>query len=375
MRSIQEASRAVAEAVKMCRPEIIPLYPITPQTHNVEALTEYINNGELDAIPIPCESEHSAISAAIGASATGARTYTASSSQGLALMNEILFIAAGMRMPIVMMIANRALSAPINIWNDHQDQISERDTGWIQFFAESTQEAVDTAIQSFKIAENKNVLLPVMFGIDGFTLSHVLENVDMPSQKEVDAFLPKIKLPFTLDPKKPVTMGAVAGPDYYMEIRKMNHDALLDSKSIIKEVHDEFKKKFGRGYGDGLIEGYQIKDAQKIIVCIGTIAGTSRVVVDELRKKGEKVGLLKIRLFRPFPREEIVKALSSAKDIVVLDRDISLGNKGTLFTEIRDCMYEKKVNVKGYIVGLGGRDVTKEHIKKAFNMVDEEWLM
>jgi len=375
MRSINEASRAIAEAVKMCRPGIIPLYPITPQTHNVEALTEYINNGELDAISIPCESEHSAISAAIGASATGVRTYTASSSQGLALMNEILFIASGMRMPIVMMIANRALSAPINIWNDHQDQISERDTGWIQFFAESTQEAVDTAIQAFKIAENKNVLLPVMFGIDGFTLSHVLENVDMPSQQEVDAFLPKIKLPFVLDPKKPVTMGPVGGPDYYMEIRKMNQDALLNSKSVIKEVHDEFKKKFGRGYGDGLIEGYQIKDAKKIIVCIGTIAGTSRVVIDELRKKGEKVGLLKIRLFRPFPREEIAKALGNAENVIILDRDISLGNKGTLFTEIRDCLYDTKVNVRGYIVGLGGRDVTKEHIKKAFNMVDEEWLM
>lgn len=375
MKSINEASRAIAEAVKMCRPDVIPLYPITPQTHNVEALTEFINNGELNAVAIPCESEHSAISAAIGASATGVRTYTASSSQGLALMNEILFIAAGMRMPIVMMVANRALSAPINIWNDHQDQISERDTGWIQFFVESTQEAVDTIIQAFKIAENKNVLLPAMMGVDGFTLSHVFENVNMPEQKDVDAFLPKIKLPFILDPKKPVTMGPVGGPDHYMEIRKMTQDALLDSKSIIKQVHDEFKKKFGRGYGDGTIEGYKINDAKKIIICMGTIAGTSKVVVDELRAKGEKVGLLKIRLFRPFPREEIVKALEKAEDVIILDRNISLGNKGALFTEIRDCLYDKKVNVKGYIAGLGGRDVTKEHIKKAFKMVEEEWLM
>jgi pyruvate ferredoxin oxidoreductase alpha subunit len=375
MKKIDEASRAIAEAVKLCRPDVIPLYPITPQTHNVEALTEFINDGDLNTKPIPCESEHSAISAAIGSSATGARTYTATSSQGLALMHEILFVAAGMRMPIIMMVANRALSAPINIWNDHQDQISERDSGWIQFFAESTQEAVDTIIQAFKIAENKDVLLPVMVGIDGFTLSHVFENVDMPEQKDVDLFLPKINLPFVLDPKKPLTFGPVAGPDYYMEVRKDLDDAVVASKNVIKKVHEDFKKKFKRGYGDGTIEGYRIDDAHKILVCIGTIAGTSRSVVDELRENGEKVGLLKIRLFRPFPREEIVKALSSARDVIILDRNISLGNKGALFTEIRDAMHNEKSNIHGYIVGLGGRDVTKEHIKKAFKMVDEEWLM
>lgn len=214
-----------------------------------------------------------------------------------------------------------------------------------------------------------------MMGIDGFTLSHVFENVDMPAQKDVDKFLPKIKMPFILDTKKPVTMGSVGGPDYYMEIRKEHQDAILNSKKIIKQIHDDFKKEFGRGYGDGTIEGYKIEDAEKILIGIGTIIGTSRAVVDELRAKGEKAGLLKIRLFRPFPREEIFKALEKAKNIIVLDRDISLGNKGTLYTEIRDCMHNSKPNIKGYIVGLGGRDVTKEHIKKAFKMVDEEWLM
>jgi pyruvate ferredoxin oxidoreductase alpha subunit len=375
MKQIQEASRAIAEAVKLCRPKVIPLYPITPQTHNVEAITEQVNNGELDATTIPVESEHSAMSAAIGSSATGARTYTATSSQGLALMNEVVFIAAGMRLPIVMMVANRALSAPINIWNDHQDEISVRDAGWIQFFVESAQEAVDTIIQSFKISEHNEVLLPSMMGVDGFTLTHVFENVDMPSQKEVDNFLPKINLPFTLDPKKPVTMGPVGGPEYYMEIRKTNQDAILNSKKIIKQVHEEYKKKFGRGYGDGTIDCYKTKDADKIIVAMGTIVGTSRVVVDELRQQGQKVGLMKVRLFRPFPAEEIVKALEGTKDVIILDRNISLGNQGALFDEIRSCMHGKKPNIKGYIVGLGGRDVTKDHIKKAFNMVDEKWLM
>jgi pyruvate ferredoxin oxidoreductase alpha subunit len=375
MKKIQEASRAVAEAVKLCRPEIIPLYPITPQTHNVEALTEYINNGELDAIAISVESEHSAMSAAIGSSATGARTYTATASQGLALMNEVVYIAAGMRLPIVMMVANRALSAPINIWNDHQDEISVRDAGWIQFYVESTQEAVDTIIQSFKIGEHQKVLLPVMMGMDGFTLSHVFENVDIPSQKEVDNFLPKLKLPFILDPKKPVTMGPVGGPDSYMEIRKNHQDAIINSKNIIKQVHNEFKLKFGRGYGDGTLECYKTNDAEKILVAMGTIVGTSREVVDELREKGEKVGLIKVRLFRPFPFDELVKALEKSKNVIVLDRNISLGNQGVLLDEIKSCMYGKKTNIKGYIVGLGGRDVTKEHIKKAFNMVDEKWLM
>ena len=375
MKKIQEASRAVAEAVKLCRPEVIPLYPITPQTHNVEALTEYINNGELKAKAIPMESEHSVMSASIGACATGARTYTASSSQGIALMNEIIYAAAGMRMPIVMMLANRALSAPINIWNDHQDEMSVRDAGWIQFFVESTQEGVDTIIQAFKIAEHQDVLLPVMMGIDGFTLSHVFENVDMPSQKEVDLFLPRPNRKWVLDPKKPLTMGPVGGPNDYMEIRKTNQDAIIDSKKIIKKIHNEFRKKFKRGYGDGTIECYKTKGADKIIMCMGTIAGTTRVVIDELREKGKKVGLIKVRLFRPFPREEIIKAIGNIKNVIILDKNISLGNKGCLFTEVRDCMYGKKNNIKGYVLGLGGKDVTKDHIRKAFKMVNKEWLI
>lgn len=378
MKKIEEASHGIAEVVKMCRPQVIPLYPITPQTHIVEKLTEYINDGELDAKAIDVESEHSALSAAIGASATGSRVFTATSSQGLALMNEILFVAAGMRMPIVMAVANRALSAPINIWNDHQDSISARDSGWLQFYVESAQEAIDTVIQAYKIAEDKNVLLPIMVCLDGFTLSHVYENVDMPEQKEIDKFLPKYVPFFKLDSKKPVTMGPVGGPDYYMQIKKMQQDSIMNSFDIIKKVHNDFKKQFGRNYGNGFIEEYKTNDAEKVLVCMGTICGTARVVVDELRSKGEKVGLIKLKCFRPFPREILKKVLNHIKEIAILDRDISAGNYGVLFTEVRDSLYGTDCKIKNYIVGLGGKDVTKKDLLFAFENINNgeiEWLI
>ncbi|MFA5993056.1 MAG: pyruvate ferredoxin oxidoreductase [Candidatus Pacearchaeota archaeon] len=377
--SIQEASRAVAEAVRLCRPKVIPIYPITPQTHNAEAMTEFAANGLIDAKIINVESEHSAMSAAIGSSATGVRTYTASSSQGLKYMSEMLFIAAGLRLPIVMMVANRTLSAPINIWNDHSDSIAERDSGWLQFYAESTQESVDRMIQAFKISEK--VLIPSMICMDGFTLTHVFENVDMPSQEEVDSFLPPLKFPFPLDPKKPVTLGSVASPEYYMEIKQQQQDDILSSLNTIKQVQSEFSKKFKRNYS--FFEGYQTKDAEKIIVCMGTICGTTRKVIDDLRKQGKKVGMIKISLFRPFPRKDFQSLISTCKklkNLIILDRDISVGNKGVLFTEIRDVLFDQisnnkqKLNVKGYIAGLGGRDVTEKHIEKAFNLQEIEWL-
>lgn len=378
MKKIEEASHGIAEVVKMCKPQVIPLYPITPQTHIVEKLTEYINNGELDAKAIDVESEHSALSAAIGASAAGSRVFTATSSQGLALMNEILFIAAGMRMPIVMAVANRSLSAPINILNDHQDSISVRDSGWLQFYVESAQEVIDTVIQAYKIAEDKNVLLPIMVCLDGFTLSHVYENVDMLEQKDVDKFLPKYSPLFKLDSKKPVTMGPVGGSDYYMKIKKMQQDAIMDSISTIKKVHEDFKKQFGRSYGDGFIEEYKTKDAEKVLVCMGTICGTAKVLIDELRAKEEKVGLIKLRCFRPFPREILRNALFNIKEIAVLDRDISAGNYGVLFTEIRDSLYGTNCKIKNYIVGLGGKDTTKNDLLNALkniNKGDIEWLI
>ena len=374
VKKIQEASRAVAEAVKLCKAEIMPIYPITPQTHTVEALAEFVNNGEFDAKIINVESEHSAMSAAIGASATGARVFTATSSQGLKYMSEMLFVASGLRLPIVMMVANRALSAPINIWNDHSDTMAERDSGWIQFYAESTQEAVDRTIQSFKIAEK--TLIPSMICLDGFTLTHVYENVDIPTQNDVDKFLPKFNLKFKLDTEKPITIGPVCAPNSYMEVKKMQQEDMIKSIEEIKKIQKEFEKKFKRK--QFIFEDYKCQNAEKIIVCMGTICGTTRFVVDKLREKNEKVGLLKISLFRPFPREEIKKFISlfkNLKNLIILDRDVSFGNKGALFTEFRDALFGLNINVNGYIVGLGGRDVTQKHIEDAFNLVKEEWLV
>ncbi len=371
MKKVIEASTAAAIGVKLSRPEVIPMYPITPQTHIVERLAEFINDGELDADMIHVESEHSAISAAIGSQATGVRTFTATASQGLALMHEVLHIVSGMRLPVVMEVANRALSAPISIWNDHQDSISARDTGWIQLYVESAQEALDTVIQAFKITEDKNVLLPAMVCLDGFTLTHVFEPVDVPSQVSVDKFLPKYKPSFCLDPKKPITMGPIAYPNSFTEFKEAEHLAMKNTLKIIKDTNIQFKKQFGRGYGDGLIETYRLKDAKYAVVCMGTIVGTSRVVIDKLRKKGKKVGLIKLRSFRPFPFEEMLKVTKGLKAIAVADRNISLGQEGALFSEIKSALYGKsKTIVSGFIVGLGGRDVKEETIEKMFNKIN-----
>ncbi|MCX6710412.1 MAG: pyruvate ferredoxin oxidoreductase, partial [Candidatus Woesearchaeota archaeon] len=252
MKKVIEASDAVATAVKMCRPSVIPVYPITPQTHIVERLSKYVNNGELDSEMIDAESEHSAISAAMGASACGTRVFTATASQGLALMHEILFIVSGMRLPVVMAVANRTLSAPINIWNDQQDSISARDSGWIQLYVESAQEAFDTTIMAYKIAENRKVLTPVMVCLDGFTLSHVFEPVDIPEQRKVDSFLPKYSPLYSLDVKKPMSFGPIGFPNTFMGFKKMQQDAINNSASVIKSANDEFEKEFSRSYGDGL---------------------------------------------------------------------------------------------------------------------------
>ncbi len=381
MKKVIEASTAVALGVKLCNPAVIPMYPITPQTHIVERLADYINDGLLKSEMIHAESEHSAISAALGAEATGVRVFTATASQGLALMHEILFVVAGMRLPVVIAVANRALSAPINIWNDHQDSISERDSGWIQLYVESAQEALDTIIQAYKIAENRKVLLPVMVCLDGFTLSHVYEPVDIPEKKDVDKFLPKYNPLFRLDPEKPVTMGPIGFPNTYMEFRKATHEAMLNSIEIIKDVNNDFKNSFNRSYGNGLIETYKINDAEYAVATMGTACGTTRVVVDELRKQGEKVGLIKIKSFRPFPKEEVINCCKNIKGIAVIDRNISLGNEGALCTELRSAFYnqEKKPIIKGFIAGLGGRDITPEHIKTAFKKIEtsnnSEWLL
>ncbi|MCP3684910.1 MAG: pyruvate ferredoxin oxidoreductase [bacterium] len=370
---------AIATAVKLCRPDVIPMYPITPQTHIVERLADFINDGELNAETIPVESEHSAMSATIGAQATGVRTFTATASQGLALMSEIVFIASGMRMPIVMAVANRALSAPINIWNDQQDSIAERDSGWIQLYVESSQEALDTTIQAYKIAENKKIQLPVMVCLDGFTLSHVYEPVDIPSQKDVDLFLPKYVPQIKLDPKAPVTLGPVGFPDTYMETRAALQQAMDDSLNVIKQTSTQFKQKFGRAYGNGLIEKYKTNDADYAVVCMGSVCGTARDVVDDLRKKGQKVGMIKIKTFRPFPEGDLVAACKNLKAVAVLDKNISLGKEGALSMEMKSALCKSKTHVSDFIAGLGGRDITPKHIEKALKLAaakkdKTEWL-
>ncbi len=378
MKKVVEASMAIAIAVKLCKPAVIPMYPITPQTHIVERLADFIDNGELDSEMIHVESEHSAMSACIGAQATGVRTFTATSSQGLALMFEVLFAASGLRLPIVMVNANRSLSAPINIWNDHQDSISVRDSGWIQLYVESSQEALDMVIQAYKIAEK--MLLPVMVCIDGFSLSHVHEAVDIPKQADADKFLPKYKPKYRLDPKKPVIIGPISYPDTYMEFKKMQQDAFNDSADAIKRANDDFKKIFRRGYGNGLIESYRMEDAEYAVMAMGSVCGTIRTVVDDFRGKGIKAGLIKVKSFRPFPEKDIKDAVKKLKGLAVIDRDISLGNNGALFTEVNSIIKSKDLLIKGFIAGLGGRDITPEHIEKAINHamkpgeLNEEWL-
>ncbi len=362
---------AAAEAAKLADVDVIAAYPITPQTTCVEKLAEFVANGELDAEYIKVESEHSAMSACIGAAATGARTFTATASQGLALMHEMLFIASGMRLPIVMMVANRALSAPINIWNDQQDSISQRDTGWIQIYVEDNQETLDSIIQAYKIAENEDVLLPVMVCLDGFILTHTVEPVTIPKAERVRDFLgvyePKHAY---LDPDRPITQGPVGVPDCYMETRKQVEEAMERAKKVIKEVNEEFAERFKRKYGNGLVEAYNLDKADTVLVAMGSVCGTIKYVIDELKKEGKEVGLLRIRTFRPFPKEDIKEFLKDANNIAVLDKNISLGfNKGALGIEMASILKNKKVC--NYIVGLGGRDITIDNIKSIINHVEK----
>ncbi len=353
------ANRAIAEAVKLAKPKVVPVYPITPQTTISEYLATFVADGDLDAEYIRVESEHSAISAAVGASGTGVRVFTATSSQGLALMHEILFAAAGLRNPIVMGNANRALSAPLSIWNDQQDSISQRDTGWMQFFAEDAQEALDFVLQAYKISENEKVLLPSMVCVDGYYLTHTVEPVDIPTQEEVDEFLPPYKPTHSyLDPKDPMSLGTFTDPNYYMEARHDMEVAMEGAKDVIRTVNKEFAEKFGRKHD--LVENYMCDDAEVIIVAMGSLCGTIKAVVDNMRKEGHKVGLLRVIAFRPFPKEDIYNAIKNADKVAVLDKNISLGIGGVLFNEIKAKM---DVDARGFILGLGGRDVSNEDIR------------
>ena len=361
------ANRAIAEAVKLAKPNVVPVYPITPQTTISEYLASFVADGELAAEYIRVESEHSAISAAVGASGAGVRVFTATSSQGLALMHEILFAAAGLRVPIVMGNANRALSAPLSIWNDQQDSISQRDTGWMQLFAEDAQEALDFVLQAYKVSENNDVLLPCMVCVDGYYLTHTVEPVDIPTQEEVDEFLPPYQPKHSyLDPKDPMSLGTFTDPNYYMEARHDMEVAMEGAKEVIRTVNKEFAEKFGREYD--LVENYKCDDAEVIIVAMGSLCGTIKAVIDNMRKEGQKVGLLRVIAFRPFPTEDIYNAVKNADKIAVLDKNISLGIGGVLFNEIKAKM---NVDARGFILGLGGRDVSNEDIRNIIKITKD----
>jgi pyruvate ferredoxin oxidoreductase alpha subunit len=370
MLEIMEGSHAVAKAVKQCRPQVVPAYPITPQTHIVEALAEMVANCELDAEYITVESEFSALSACLGASAAGSRTYSATTSQGLALMFEVCFNVSGMRLPVVMTIANRALGAPLSIWNDQQDSIAIRDAGWMQFYAEDNQEATDLHYIAYKVAENPEILLPALVCFDGFILSHTYEPVDMISQADVDRYLPPYKPVQKLDADDPVSFGMYATPEYYLEFRYEHDQAMKRAKRIISDAGREFGNMFGRDYTD-LTEGYRLEDADIVLVAMGSLAGTVKDAIDEMRENGKKVGLLRIRCFRPFPSEEVVKALSGVKTVAVLDKNISVGSKGAVALEIKDALYGKPVTVLDYILGLGGRDVRKSDIATIVGLAEQ----
>ncbi len=360
-RVAMEVSIAIAEAVKMANVDVISAYPITPQTHIVEHLSEVVANGELDAEYITVESEHSAMSACLGAAATGARVFTSTSSQGLALMHEILFIAPPLRLPIVMVVANRALSAPISIWNDHGDIMAQRDIGWLMTFAENGQEAFDLTLHAFRVAEDRRVMLPFAVNIDGFNLSHVIEPIEIPDQELVDRYIPKYKPKFRLEPRKPISIGAVGIPEVYTEAKKVTDEAVKNARKVILKAWDEFADIFGRRYQP--VETYRAEDAEILILIMGSLAETAMTAVDRMREAGKKVGLVRLRLWRPFPLMEFRKAISGAKILAVVDRALSPGAvTPPVASEVRSALYSapKRPKIFSFIAGLGGRDVTTE---------------
>ena len=358
VKQVVKGNFATAVAAKLARVDVVPAYPITPSTLFPEQISQYIANGEMDAELLLTESEHSAMSAAIGASAAGARVATATASQGLKLMSEMLFIASGMRLPIVAAIGNRALSAPINIWCDHSDTMAERDSGWMQFYAENNQAALDLMLMAFKIAEDHRVLLPAMVGLDAFVLTHTMEGVDVPLQEEVDEFIPPYKPLYTLDVKNPMTFGSFGTPAHYMEFKYQQWEAMNNARKVIDEVFKEFEEKFGRKYEQ--VSEYRTDDADIIFITMGSVSGTARAAVDRLREKGIKVGAAKIVVFRPFPHERIREIAKKAKVLAILDRAVSFGMSGPVFADISGSLIneEKRPMLLDFIIGLGGRDIT-----------------
>jgi pyruvate ferredoxin oxidoreductase alpha subunit len=357
-----EVSLAVSEAVKLANVDVVAAYPITPQTHIVEHLSELVADGHLDAEFIPVESEHSAMSTCCGSSAAGARTYTATSSQGQALMLEICYVASALRLPIVMSVANRSLSGPISIWNDHSDMMMSRDTGWIQTVAENGQEAFDLTLHAFRVAEDSRVLLPVIVNLDGFTLTHVIEPIEILEQKEVDRYLPPYQPQMRLDPKNPVSIGPVGMPEVYTEAKKAQDEAIKGAKPVIIEAWQEFGDLFGRYYKP--VETYRSEGAETLLITMGSLSETAMTAVDQMRADGKDVGLVRIRLFRPFPFEEFLPAVRGARQIAVMDRALGLnGAGGPLATEVKAALYHESERpyIWNYVAGLAGRDVTIEN--------------
>ena len=359
-----EGSKAVADAVAAARPHVICAYPISPQTHIVEGLSRLVKDGSLKGCEfINVESEFAAMSVAIGASATGARTYTATASQGLLYMIEAVYNASGLGLPIVMTVANRAIGAPINIWNDHSDSMSQRDSGWIQIYAETNQEAADLHVQAFKIAEELS--LPVMVCMDGFILTHAYERVDVPEQDQVDRFLPPFLPRQVLDPANPVSIGAMVGPEAFTEVKYMAHRKILSALEVIPKVAQDFEKIFGRSSG-GLVRGHKLDGAETVVIALGSVLGTIKDVVDEMVAADIKIGVLGIIAFRPFPTQAVKAALSKAKRVIVLEKAFQVGIGGIVIENVRNALRDTDIKDYTVIAGLGGRPITKQSLRDYF---------
>jgi pyruvate ferredoxin oxidoreductase alpha subunit len=359
-----EGSRAVAEAVALCRPEVICAYPISPQTHIVEALSAMVKKGELSPCEyINVESEFAAMSVGIGASAAGARVYTATASQGLLYMVEAVYNASGLGLPIIMTVANRAIGAPINIWNDHSDSMSQRDSGWIQLYAEDNQEALDLHIQAFRLGEELS--LPVMVCMDGFILTHAVERVDVPDQADVDAFLPPFEPRQVLDPADPVSIGAMVGPEAFTEVRYLAHVRQMQALDRIPTIAEEFAERFGRKSG-GLLRTYRTEDADTVVIALGSVIGTIKDTVDQLREEGVRVGVLGLTSFRPFPLDAVREALAGAKRVVVLEKTLAVGIGGVVSANVLMALGHTDKTVHTVIAGLGGRAITRPSLHSLF---------
>jgi len=361
---VVEGSYAVAHAVMCCRPDVISAYPITPQTHIVENLSQMVADGELDSEFLTVDSEFSALSVLVGVCAAGGRGYSSTTSQGLALMYEVLYNVSGMRLPVVMNVANRAIGAPLNIWNDQQDAIGARDVGWLQIYAENVQEAVDATLQAYKIAEDAQIRTPIMVCMDGFVLTHVYEPVELLDKEKAKEFLPDYQPADILDPAHPKTFGAFADPSAFTEFRYQQFEAQQKALIKIEKVAREFEETFGRYYG-GLLDGYFLDDAEIVIVTLGSVIGTIKDAIDAMRAEGKKVGLLKVRSYRPFPVQALRKALKDASVIAVLEKDVAIGGEAGLVTDLKAAFYNSNIRspIIGFTAGLGGRDITTKDIR------------